>query len=413
MKVLNIFLSILILLLAAAAAVFSFFLYEKRGQLVDGWEKMAQTVNKVAAALDEGSGTEVSKGLTAENLGHDKYEDLDQKLPKLKEHAVNIITERNSMAKALRNIAETVEMDNVKPAADFQALNSYQTNTNAVVSKVQDVTERQKDIFQKVCDSARKVDVDLTVSALKGANYNSEINKFDQKIDFINDRIKDADKQFTTIYSVTGESSQLDFGDSSYQGSTAKVVEAVRKLNDKYVEVQNTLKSEGAKMLALQNTIKARDGRIDGLNELLKKKILEIKRLNIIITGEDKEGVVVDPWLDGSKEARLALQGKVIKVDRKYGFVVIDLGSGTTINQKIGTKVNKPNPMIPVNAKMIVARNIESPNGKYVGEIKILKVNEDCSIANVVSTAKGESIAVGDSVFFSDAQIEAITPAAK
>ena len=37
MKILNIFLSILILLLAAAVAVFSFFLYEKRDKMIDGW----------------------------------------------------------------------------------------------------------------------------------------------------------------------------------------------------------------------------------------------------------------------------------------------------------------------------------------------------------------------------------------
>jgi len=409
MKVLNIFLSILILLLAVATAVFSFFLYEKRAQLIDGWEKMAQTVNKSAVSLDQGSGTEVAKALTVEELKHNKYEDLDQKLPKLPEHASNVVTERDNMAKALRSIAETVEMDNVKPLADFQALKSYQTNTSAVVSKVQDVTERQNEILQKICDSARKVSVDLTVSALKGSNYTSEINKFNQKINFINSRINDADRQFRTIYSVTGESSQLNFSGSSYKSSTAKVVSAVRKLNSKYIEAQRTIQDKGDKVADLQKTIKARDGRIDGLNELMKKKILEIKRLKKIINGDKDIDIVVDPWLDGSKDARLAVQGKIIKVDRKYGFVVVDIGSGTIVEQKIGTKVNKPNPVIPVNAQMIVARNIESPKGKYIGEIKIMKVNEDCSIANVLSTVKGQSVAVGDTVFFSEAQVDAIT----
>jgi hypothetical protein len=414
MKVLNIFLSILILLLAAASAVFSFFLYEKRGQLVDGWEKMAQAVNKSAAALDEGSGTEVAKTLTAENLGHDKYEDLAQKLPKLKEHASNVVAERNNMAQALRNIAETVELDDLKPLKDFQSLQSYQTNTKAVVNKVQDVTERQKEILEKICQSAKKISVDLTVPALKSSNYSSEMNKLDRKLGVMNSRLQDADRQFSTIYSVTGETGGLNFSDSSYKSSTSKVVSAVRKLNDKYVEAQNMLKSQDAKVSTLQNTIKARDGRIDGLNELMKKRILEIKRLKNIIYGRPTDSEeVVDPWLDGSKDARLALQGKVIKVDRKYGFVVIDIGSGTIVEQKIGTKVNKPHPMVPVNAKMIVARNIESPKGKYIGEIKILKVNDDCSIANVVSTVKGESIAVGDSVFFSEDQVNAITPATK
>ena len=40
MKVVNVVLSILILLLAAASAAFSYFLFEKRGQLTGGWNKI-------------------------------------------------------------------------------------------------------------------------------------------------------------------------------------------------------------------------------------------------------------------------------------------------------------------------------------------------------------------------------------
>ena len=79
MKLLNIFLSILILLLAAAVAVFSFFLYEKRDKMIDGWGKMADAVNKAAVSLDKGSGTEVAKELSPEELAHDKYDDLAKK----------------------------------------------------------------------------------------------------------------------------------------------------------------------------------------------------------------------------------------------------------------------------------------------------------------------------------------------
>ena len=409
MKLLNIFLSILILLLAVAAAVFSFFLYEKRDKMIDGWGKMAEAVSSSAASLDKGSGTEVAKELSVENLGHDKYDDLATKLPKLKEHADNVITERDDMAKALRNIAETSEMDNVQALSEFTSLKNYKTNSDKVVAKVKSNVARQNDILRQLCSTASQINADITVSGLKGSNYTSEFEKFNGKIRVAKARISDAAQQFKSIFSIAGGKGGLDFTDSTYKASAGKVASAVRALKNQYNQSRSALRSESARVASLQGTIKSKDGLISGLHKDINKKELEIKRLNNIIRGDTKgSGMVESPWENGSDEARRAVQGKIIKVDRKYGFVVVDLGTGTTVKQKIGTKVNYASPLIPVNATMIVARDIESTDGKYVGEIKLIKIHEDCSIANVISTAKGKGVAVGDTVFFSGAQIAAM-----
>ena len=409
MKILNIFLSILILLLAAAVAVFSFFLYEKRDKMIDGWGKMAEAVSNSAASLDKGSGTEVAKELSKEALAHDKYEDLATKLPKLKEHADNVIAERDDMAKALRNIAQTSEMDNVKALAEFTSLKSYKTNSNAVVNKVKSNVQRQDDIMRRLCSSAGQLKADITVSGLKGSNYRNEFAKFDNRIKIAKSRISDSERQFRSIFSTAGGSGSLNFSDSGYRSASGKVASAVRSLKNKYNESRSALRSEGAKVASLQRTIKAKDGLIGGLHKDIKKNVLEIKRLENIIRGDKGSGAIEKPWENGSDEARRAVQGKIIKVDRKYGFVVVDLGTGTTVKQKIGTKMNYASPVIPVNAEMIVARDIESTDGKYIGEIKLIKIHEDCSIANVISTVKGKGVAVGDTVFFSGAQIKAMS----
>ena len=83
MKVVNVILSVLILLLAAASAVFSYFLFEKRGQLVGGWDKMATAINQAAVEIDRNSGTKVAKELTPEALGHTNYATLDENLRKI------------------------------------------------------------------------------------------------------------------------------------------------------------------------------------------------------------------------------------------------------------------------------------------------------------------------------------------
>ena len=64
MKVVNVVLSVLILLLAAASAVFSYFLFEKRGELVGSWNKMTAIVSKTAAEMDKNSGTKVAQELS-------------------------------------------------------------------------------------------------------------------------------------------------------------------------------------------------------------------------------------------------------------------------------------------------------------------------------------------------------------
>ena len=104
MKVTNIVLSILILLLSVAAAVFSYFLFEKRSQFVTGWGKMAQTINTSAAELDKGSGTRSASELTFAALSHENYANLDSLLPKLPAQSKKIINERNNLARALAAI---------------------------------------------------------------------------------------------------------------------------------------------------------------------------------------------------------------------------------------------------------------------------------------------------------------------
>ena len=83
MKAVNIILSILILLLSAAAAVFSYFLFEKRSQFVTGWAKMARVISESSSALDQGSGTQIASKLTTAALAHENYAKLDSLIQEL------------------------------------------------------------------------------------------------------------------------------------------------------------------------------------------------------------------------------------------------------------------------------------------------------------------------------------------
>ena len=115
------------------------------------------------------------------------------------------------------------------------------------------------------------------------------------------------------------------------------------------------------------------------------------------------------PWKDGSKEALSAVKGQVIDVNNKYGFVVVNLGKNTLVEQKIGNSLNRVNPEIRKDSDMVVARGLDSDHGKFIGRIKLVKVNENCAIANVVpGSLNGRRINVGDSVYFSNETIAKI-----
>eukprot|EP00831_Metopus_contortus_P015690 TRINITY_DN16518_c0_g4_i1.p1 TRINITY_DN16518_c0_g4~~TRINITY_DN16518_c0_g4_i1.p1 ORF type:complete len:194 (-),score=41.78 TRINITY_DN16518_c0_g4_i1:445-951(-) len=96
------------------------------------------------------------------------------------------------------------------------------------------------------------------------------------------------------------------------------------------------------------------------------------------------------------------LKGKVIDVNNKWDFVVLSIGSNTTIDQN---KVN-----IPLNQDMIVVRGLNEATPEYVGKVKIVQINDNCSIANIIPESEGKQVQIGDTVYFSNATIQALTP---
>lgn len=73
-------------------------------------------------------------------------------------------------------------------------------------------------------------------------------------------------------------------------------------------------------------------------------------------------------------------KGKIVAVDPKYDFVILDIGGKQGV--------------LP-NAKMLVNRD-----GKLIGKVKITSVEPDRSIANVMPEWKQDEIMEGDQVLF-------------
>ena len=181
-------------------------------------------------------------------------------------------------------------------------------------------------------------------------------------------------------------------------------------MKDDLSSTKSSLESTKNQLASLQSTIKGKDSSIQNLQKDLKGRDDQIAKLKMIISPNTPFKDDFKLWTEGSPEARMAVQGKIIDINRKYGFVVVDLGSNTKVEQAIGNKVNPVNPKITSNIDMVVARGLEGDNTQYVGRIKIIKVHDNCSIANVIPGSTGDrEVKIGDTVYLSSDAVAAMS----
>ncbi len=123
-------------------------------------------------------------------------------------------------------------------------------------------------------------------------------------------------------------------------------------------------------------------------------------------TGKEEE---IDFTVYQPGEARTLglLKGKITNVNQSLGFLVLDIGSQTTVIQKIGTADKEVICGLRKGLSMTVERD-----GKYVTEISLVKVESNIAIANI-RTARDKEIKEGDRVFFDRGELDKIEASQK
>ncbi len=403
MKIVNIVLSVLILLLAITSAVFSYFLFDKRGQLVSGWDKMAVAINKTAAELDKGTGTALAGELTAATLGHDQFTTLDGKLVKISDLAKQVVTERDALADALFRIGSTVDMANISgKEAAFRNINTYSTNKDDVINAVSDAVNQRNALIRSLVSAAGKLNVRLDAEALKRGDL-SAFRQLDVRLSEIGSR-QNAFERCVREAGSQANVSGLSFDSGRYQDSLNRVVQAVGTLKSQLRQANEKIASLEREIASLQNQVRDRDGRIVALQKTIDTKQIQIDEFKVAL-GIDPTQQLPMQWKNGSAEARRALCGRVIQVSDTFGFVTINVGSMSVVTQKIGNKEFDVNPDLQNGLEMIVARGeLDNPDLQFVGRIKLTQVDKGCAIAEPVSTVT--PIQVGDIVFFDLASLK-------
>jgi hypothetical protein len=212
-------------------------------------------------------------------------------------------------------------------------------------------------------------------------------------------------------------------------GDLAKLcgVRAV-KLTDKNRDAEiNKIKAAIAKD---KETIAELAKKLDAANSTNKKQVATIGRLNGNIKNLEKniENLKLQignfqralglpdarkgetAWLPGSAEARAAVRGKVISVNNKYGYITVNVGKYSVVEQEYGNEVLEVNPELKEGMSIIITRK-NAKGSDFIARVQLAQVGETASVANITPDAK--KIAVGDLVTVAVDENRAAAPAPK
>ena len=420
MKVFNIVLSVLILLLAITAVVFGIFLYEKRTQLTGWGNDLGKAIYSASTTLDSGSGSNYAAGLGGDNLSHLKYGELSSKTSRFQEQVRNIIAQRDALAEALAAVVRATGSSNgtlYTNAETYEDVANYATYIEQPRSLVQAIRTQIDTIAREMVNFARALEYP-TAGLTADAAYFSDLTKsrdtYKGMIDKASAWVAET-KMFragvVNIYKALGKGDTVIAMDlATSQKAVAAVIEAAGDLREEAKDLKDSLDAANATIAARDSEIAALKRTIAELNATIVAKEDEIVKLNAVIGAENGR---LDPeeWAPGCISSRRAMRGRVIAVNEKFGIVTIDLGKNTRVSQLVGRHWVNVDPMVEELAardiNLVVMRENDEGHAEYVAELNIVRVDDACSITEIVREDASGEIKVGDIVVIAEEDLVA------
>lgn len=405
MKAVNIVLSVLILLLAIAAAVFSYFLFEKRSQFVTGWEKMATIIQKSATELDKGSGTKEAAKLTVEALSHRNYEKLDSLKDALPQQSRKIIIQRDALAGKLQEIGGYIDVKVEK--SKLTDVGVYATAVRPVVTGVSTVVTNRNNTYRNLISTAKN-SLNVTIDQkLLLSGSSSAFTTFGVELRKIRDRSVAYEQHIGALARLSGVNI-AKLNDSNRNAEVRKIDAAIRKLKSNIQDLARQLD-------AAKSINKAQLATIDRYKKSVERLEINVKNLNLQI-GNFQRALGLPavrkgetPWLPGSAEARAAVRGKVVAVNEKYGYITVNVGKYSVVEQEYGNEVLEVNPKLEQGMTVVITRKT-AQGSDFIARVQLAQVGETASVANITPDAK--KIKVGDIVTVPVEESRAAAPAA-
>ncbi|MBE6404211.1 MAG: hypothetical protein IKD10_02195 [Lentisphaeria bacterium] len=414
MKGFNVFLAIVIFLLAAASSVFSYFLYEKRASLVTGHSYFAKQLTEATQKLESNSGTTLSDKVTTDTLRHDKSPKVvNDQLTEFNKLVAAVVDERDALAETLADVSDSIELRSDK--SKFTRLNAYKGSTDTLKKYAASYRSRNDRILNMLVASGRKLGTKkLSTGALKSSSYAASYRELDDRIGFWA-------KRHNTYVSSVGQiasalkASRPDSSESKYASGLTALVTHARKVENQRVEYHANWKNEERKVADRDSQIDELKKERDQLNATINSQKLDIKRLEKMLGIKPERRAIKDGCAEALQLLRTQKKGRIMEVNTKFGFVVISLGKKTQVQDYFDykptneskTEVRKwdVDPIIEKGMILTIARDMSSGDAEYINKVKIVKVEDHCVIAESVDRKTGKPMLEGDFAYLADDEI--------
>lgn len=416
MAIFNRILSVLIVLLAIAVAVFSFLLFQRRHEFRERADMLAQAVEDTAASIDQKSATGYAEKLSfqpakgeqpqsgalswqefheSKNPDTGSFAAFEKLVALAAEAASKLNAQRNLLAEKLAETAITLGIDEEKAQpTDLKNLANadlYTSVSEAVVKQANAIVERDArmlqtlsragDIIEHPIDETpfeeREKSIGESDEAIQIGEYRvgPELTTLEGNIDALKSRCDEyAETLASTLFSrVDLYAWQADANtiksEDNYTTGLRDLVEDFRGINRKLRELQITkqdLADTKEQLAETEQDLVDAKGQIAKHENTIRKQKKQIDRL-LAQRGIGSAEEIVDIDKD--------LRGEVLQVNPEWGFIVTDLGR-KEINQGM---------------ELLVARD-----DGFVARVMITRVLDDISVAEIKPEVVTGTIATGD-----------------
>ena len=414
MKGFNVFLAIVIFLLAVASAVFSYFLYEKRASLVTGHSYFAKHLTEATQKLESNSGSRLSDKVTEDSLRHSNApKSVNDQLTEFNKLVSAVVDERDVLASTLAQVSNSIELNSDK--SKFTKLSSYKTATAQLSKYAKEYRQRNDAILTSVVQSGKKLGASkISAPGLKSSSYANVYRELDDRIAFWTKRHSTYVSSVAQIASAL-KAGKVDNSEAKYAAGLSALVTHARNVERQRLDFQAKWKSEERKVSDRDKTIKKLKDTISAKDATINNKNLEIKRLEKMLGIDPGRRAIKDGSAEALQLIKTQKKGKIMEVNTKFGFVVVSLGKKTQVQDFYNYKPTNESPlevrkwdvdpMIEEGMILTVARNMPSGDAEYINKVKVVKVEDHCVIAEAIDKEAGKPMLEDDFVYVADDEI--------
>ncbi|MFA6566800.1 MAG: hypothetical protein WCS96_01175 [Victivallales bacterium] len=418
MGMLNRIVNISVLVLAIVSVIFGALLFLKREELRGRGDKMAAFIVDIVKVLDVNSACDGSNNISAakleidakkdpnkaadnqkKSLYHNNYKNLETVLAPVKLQTKSIMDQRDTLGTALCDVGTKLEIPEQFPPAAFEGLPTYKQKKDQLLGLVTKVNDRDKAIIKQISASATVMGFTLETDALKNldsyatplAEFASKVEKLKKRSDTYGEHIARTCK----IFQIATPS----LGGEDYGSELANVASAMQKVKNEFEATKVELKDTKEKLAKTEEHLNQANAKIDSLNKDIEKSNTEVahwkKEYRRAMGFEDDGEKTETERAPAPDELVKKLEGKILEVNGKWDFVVIDLGKNSKISLPEGKKKKEIPVPLPEGKVMMVCRDSE-----YIAKIRITRVNDNTAVADILPDARNGNVLVGDKVFF-------------